>query len=364
MCVSALSCVLIALLVTTGCRRANPSGTTELTLDVSADQVTGPYTHKNLAIFLITAATHDDRDFLTLDEGLTQGLVHVTEQEQERVGELKIDNQSRQPLYLQEGERLQGGKQDRTILASLVIPPKSGPMSVPTFCVEQSRWQVGANGRTFAAANNVALAPKGVRGAAKVENSQSGVWQVVGVQKKTAQVRLSASNTNSSLNETFDSPRVQQDSQEYAKALAVALDESPEAVGVVILVNGEFEEANIYPNPGVFRKLCPRLIQSYAVQAMMLQDQTKRAAPSAAEMARLLKESEAGAGEKNRESRNIDTRNTLDVSALKDNRFRCVTRYEGKLIHWQVLAKTAAPDGSGVADRSRTSRYDLLGTDW
>ena len=51
--------------------------------------------------------------------------------DQERVGGLQLDNQSDLPLYLQEGERLRGGKQDRTIIASLVILARSGRTQVP-----------------------------------------------------------------------------------------------------------------------------------------------------------------------------------------------------------------------------------------
>src|SRR5207245_7218815 len=118
-------------------------------LDGTAYQIRGPLTHEDLAVFLLCCDRQDQRDFLTLDEGLREGLVKITEQEQERVGALQIENLSDRPLYLQEGERLQGGKQDRTIISSLVVPPKSGKRSVPTFCVEASRWTEGAKGKSF-----------------------------------------------------------------------------------------------------------------------------------------------------------------------------------------------------------------------
>src|SRR6185437_1263115 len=81
-------------------------------LDEGSVRVTGPYVHENLAVFLIHADQQEPGDFLTLDEGLSKGLVEVTEKGQEQVRELVINNKSDQPLYLQEGERLQGGKQD------------------------------------------------------------------------------------------------------------------------------------------------------------------------------------------------------------------------------------------------------------
>src|SRR5262249_33812853 len=204
-----------------GCQRPETPDPepTAVELDGASYRVSGPYAHENLTVFLLHADRQDERDYLTLDEGLREGLVTIAEQAQERVGALQIENRSDRPLSLQEGERLQGGKQDRTIIASLVIPPHSGQTSVPTFCVEQSRWVEGDRGRQFGFTVNAALAPKGVRGAAKVEGSQRGVWGCVGVQKVSAQARLKAPNTNSSVNEMLDAPQVRTVSDEFANAL-------------------------------------------------------------------------------------------------------------------------------------------------
>ena len=40
----------------------------------------------------------------------------------------------------EQGEELKGGKQARIIGSRLVIPPASGVLPVPSFCIEQSRW--------------------------------------------------------------------------------------------------------------------------------------------------------------------------------------------------------------------------------
>src|SRR5438093_7460880 len=117
---------VILLLFLAGCRPSPAEDSSEVVLNGARLSVSGPYRHENMALFLVHAENQDERDFLTLDEGLRKGLVKVTELEQERVGELHVDNQSDRPLYLQEGERLYGGKQDRTIAVSMVLPPKSG----------------------------------------------------------------------------------------------------------------------------------------------------------------------------------------------------------------------------------------------
>ena len=91
---------------------------------------------------------------------------------------------------------------------------------MPTFCIERSRWEEGDQGRKFVATKTTALAPKGVRGAAKFEQSQSEVWSTVATQKDSATKQELAKNTNSSANELLDAPKLQKLSSEHAAATA------------------------------------------------------------------------------------------------------------------------------------------------
>jgi hypothetical protein len=326
----------------------------EVEVDGTAYHIRGPFTHQDLTVFLLCSNRQDGPDFLTLDEGLKEGLVTITEQEHERVGALSIDNQSDRPLYLQEGERLIGGKQDRTIISSLVIPPRSGKTSVPTFCVEHSRWVEGSKGREFGFSVNPALAPKGVRGAAKVEGSQEHVWDCCAAQKASAHTKLQCPNTNSSVNEMLDAPQVQALSEEYATALGTALDraENSDAVGMAIVFNGQVEEVDLYPNRALFRKLFPRLIRAYAVQAALLKDQAQRGEPmTGAAVAQFLQARDARSQKQN----TFDAHNDVQVSELGDSRFQCTTRYNGRSIHWHLMAKNR---------EGGTASAKVLGSDW
>jgi hypothetical protein len=344
--------VLVALGLFFGLHRQTVSADVEV--EGTAYHIHGPFTHQDLAVFLFCSDRQDDRNFLTLDDGLTQGLVTITEQEHERVGALWIENQSDRPLYLQEGERLSGGKQDRTIISSLVIPPKSGKTSVPTFCVEHSRWVEGNKGREFGFTVNPALAPKGVRGAAKVEGSQERVWGCVEKQKDSAHTKLQCPNTNSSVNEMLDAPQVQAISEEYASALGRALDraENRDAVGMAIVFNGQIEEVNLYPNRALFRKLYPRLIRAYAVQAALLKDQAKATEPvTDAAVVQFLQSGDA----RSEKQKTLDAHNDVQVSDLGDNKFQCTTHYNGQSVHWQVMKKNREGGTAGA---------DVLGSDW
>ncbi len=261
--------------------------------DGAAYRITGPHSYENLSVYLIHAREQDERTFITLDQGLKAAVVKVSEKVNPSVRELQIENQSDHYLFLQEGDRLKGGQQDRTIFASLVIPPHSGPMPLPAFCIEQSRWQVSDRGKSFGDTGNLALAPKAVRQACKVCNDQSTVWATVQRQKEVAQVQLRVANTNSSLNETLDSPAVRILSDEFANALSGVLKDQEDVVGVAIAINGKIEEVNIYPNRGLLGKLYPRLLQSYALEATLQKDKARAARTlTPSEIAQFMVESE------------------------------------------------------------------------
>jgi hypothetical protein len=300
----------------------------------AAVRVSGPYAHENLTVFLLHGKDQDDRDYLTLDQGLDNKLVAISEKKQAQVGELQIENKSDRYLFLQEGDRLQGGQQDRIIITSLVIPPRSGMLPVPSFCIEQSRWQ---GGYAFSSTGNKALADKGVRAAAKVTPGRGGqraVWERVAQQKAIANSRLGSANTTSSLNEAFESPQVRKLCDACAKALNDLVEKHKDALGVAVVVNGNIEEVDIYPNHRLLVRLYPRLVQSYAVQAALEKKGRKKSAePAAADVEKFMRARK----EKARRFERIDRDNSLRVRDLAGRVVECVTAYKGEPVHRQWI---------------------------
>jgi hypothetical protein len=334
--------IVAGLLTAAGCQRTLSQVEEAITVDLDGTtyRLSGPHSHDNLVVFLFHADAQDERDFITLDQGLKEGVVTVTEQDREQVQQLQIENRSDSPLFLQEGDRLQGGKQDRTIIASMVIPPASGKMPVPTFCIEQSRWFAGIQGRSFGFTPNPGFAPKEVRAAAKITNNQSAVWDNVAGQKARAHAYNLSENSNSSLNETLDDPRVKKISDEFAEALSGILDDHPDAVGAAIAVNGNIEEINVYPNHKLLSKLLPRLIQSYALEATLEKDKAKDAKDvAAADVVQFI----ADGKEKANRVQELNGDNSLDVASLENNKARCITRYKGMPVHRQVIVHAEGP---------------------
>src|SRR5262245_31444396 len=138
--------------------------------------VSGPYTHKNLTIFLLhSAGAPQGRTPLTLQEAMKRKLVVVRETGD--VNKLTIQNRSNQDVFVQAGDIVKGGQQDRALALDLIVPPKSGRIPIDAFCVEQGRWSRRGNEAVaaFSASDN-ALASKDLKIAANARRSQGDVW--------------------------------------------------------------------------------------------------------------------------------------------------------------------------------------------
>jgi hypothetical protein len=98
-------------------------------------RLSGPYTHKNLTIFLIHGKEQmPGKTFLTLQEALAQKKVIVYETKD--VNELAIRNLSNQDVYVQSGDVVRGGDQDRMISIDFIVPPRSRRIPIEAFCEE------------------------------------------------------------------------------------------------------------------------------------------------------------------------------------------------------------------------------------
>ncbi len=102
------------------------------------DRVSGPHVHENLAVYFIHGPSAPGPVPLTLQEALDKGSVRVIETGE--VNELKIENTGSDEIFIQSGDIVKGGRQDRVLSMSFVLPPKSGEVSLAAFCVEHGRW--------------------------------------------------------------------------------------------------------------------------------------------------------------------------------------------------------------------------------
>lgn len=264
-------------------------------------RISGPYTHKNLTIFLVHGKElMPGKNFLTLQEALAQKKVIVYETK--NVNELAIRNLSNQDVYVQAGDVVRGGEQDRMISVDFIVPPKSRRMPISAFCVESGRWNKRGNevAGSFSSSEN-AVATKDLKLAAKRAGSQAVVWEKV----KVAQEKLSANTSApvmaaespSSYELSVNNRAVVRTTDDYIKALSGILQNKPDVIGYVFAINGHVNSADVYASRSLFVKLWPKLLKASAVEAIAELDQKVAAEPVVSETIHtFLTESEKAAG--------------------------------------------------------------------
>jgi hypothetical protein len=287
----------------------------------SGYKVLEPIRHGSLTVFPVVAPrSYATGEFLTLDEGLRSGEVVVTEYGNVRgllrrrttpamqhdaaeVNRLVLINNSKQPLLLLAGEIVTGGKQDRVIGKDRIVPAESDPVDLSVFCVEPGRWvatssQFGASGTTYGAGNGsgigggvgvqksagTLMAQPSVRAKAMGDKDQNEVWAEVRKQQQSMTVEVTAAapaasteeiRSTSSYARLMENKDVKDRVDEVAKPIEqnyqslIKQLRDRKAVGVVVAVNGQIIWADIFASTELLEKYWPKLVRSYASEAVV-----------------------------------------------------------------------------------------------
>jgi len=234
-------------------------------------RLSGPYAHDNLSIYLVHGQDRVQKNYLTLAEAIEQRKVVV--HETSNVNQLQVENLSGQDVYIQSGEIVKGGKQDRVLSDDIILPTASGKVDVKAFCVEHGRWtQRGRESvQAFAAAPNAIATPE-MKRAVKQAANQSAVWAEVSAAQDRLATTLGAPvkspASESSYQLTLEAPKIQQMADGFKKELSGLADTHSDALGYVMAVNGKVTGADLYATHALFRKLWPKLLHAAAVEAM------------------------------------------------------------------------------------------------
>ncbi len=296
-----------------------------------AYRLEGPFTEGNLLVFLIHGKDKiKGQSFLTLQEALAQRKVVV--REKGSVNELSIENVSSEEVYVQSGDIVKGGQQDRMLAVDLILPPRSGEIRISAFCVENGRWsQRGSEAVTVFNSSANVVAGRDLKLAAKKAESQSEVWHQVAV----AQDKLSA-NTGTRVNGTasptsfqlaLENKQVQSNADSYVKALTGIIDGKPDVIGYVFAINGKINSADVYASSVLFKKLWPKLLKASAIEAVAeLRRGEKFEAPRPADVQGFLDDSPKG------------TEKSKDVSS----RVQMVTRDSEETVFFETRDRAKA----------------------
>ena len=265
-------------------------------------RVAGPFSHQNLHVFLLetpaSAPVAPARKLTPLQRALREKKVVV--RETGNVNQLTVENTSDEEVFVQAGEIVKGGKQDRVLGADLVLPPKSGPVPVAAHCVESGRWQKrGAEAADRFASAQAHASDKALK-LANYKGAQGEVWENVAKVQRQLQDNVGADvrpkESASSLQLTLENARVQQSVAAYEQALREIVARHPRAVGYAFALDGAVNSAEVYGSRELFVELWPKLLHASAVEAVATRRPGKpQAAPAAQAVSAFLRDAERGA---------------------------------------------------------------------
>jgi hypothetical protein len=248
-------------------------------------RVSGPFTHENLALYFVHGEADTGRVPLTLDEALEQHRIRVDETGS--VNELAIENLGDEEVFIQAGDIVKGGRQDRVLGVSLLVPGKSGRIPISSFCVEQGRWTArGAEDAAHFSRSMQRLSSRAAKMAilepsapasgpglsANTSARQTRMWEdVARTQRKLeenvgAPVASNASRT--SLQLALESEKLADAKAPYLTALADAAGKENDIVGYVFAVNGKINSGDVYPSNGLFKKMWAKLLNASVTEAI------------------------------------------------------------------------------------------------
>lgn len=256
-------------------------------VDMGHDEIeglafSGPFSSSNLSVFLIRGKDSiKAKHFVTLEEALEQKQVVV--EETGNVSELRIKNKGKDTVFLQSGDILKGGRQDRTLQFDMILTANSGFVPVKSFCVEHGRWsQRGVEDVTTFTHSHDYLPHNSLRMAAKHSNDQNEVWkEVLNMQTRTASNTASSlsdiqdKTSPSSLQLTLESEKVQEAIEVYMKEISDLSEKEGDVIGYAFAINGEISCIDVYSCNALFKKMWPKLIKAAAVEALAERQENK-----------------------------------------------------------------------------------------
>jgi len=345
-------------------------------------RVTGPVAHENLAIYLVHGKSASGSVPLTLDEALAKRVVKV--HETGNVNELQIENLGPGEVFVQSGDIVKGGQQDRVLTVSLLLPPRSGRIPIASFCVEQGRWTARGKEdvKTFATASAAvpsreakiairgpspavaapimgftqvnplsSISPQDLAAARAYEeqaraaavqdtsNRQRQVWaRVRKVQESLSSnlgVAVQATASQSSLQLALENEKLKEAQGAYLNVLKRAEEQDDSVVGYVFAVNGKLNSAEVYPSNGLFRKMWPKLLQASITEAISHKNGDKEPAPASAAALAFLTEAAQGQATE----RPLPAQARLEVREADKLFFFETRRASGDFVHRSYLAK-------------------------
>jgi hypothetical protein len=210
---------------------------------------------------------------VTLDHALGAGVVKVTEtSEGGEVPFLLVENNGNHPVIILDGEELWGGKQQRIVNSTVIIPGQY-TIKIPVSCVQRGRWQEQRSDfqspksifRAKSRAVKTATVSLSLREGRGYRSDQGAVWREV----EQTLTGLRVASPTHDYREGMDTVTHQID--EFVAAIrpienqvgALFLGQQQEILGLEILAT-----------PALFSASCEKIVKSFAFETLGHSDLT------------------------------------------------------------------------------------------
>ncbi len=312
-------------------------------------RISGPFVHETLAVYFVHGAALRGPVPLTLEEALAKHKVRIHETGD--VNKLQIETLGEDEVFVQSGDIVKGGKQDRVLTVSLLLPARSGRVAIDSFCVEQGRWTARGMEDVHVFSSAAAImpsreaklamkaAPPPAGTPADISGRQRTVWNdVERTQQKLSQRlgdRVAAPQSQTSLQLALENGKLQARKRLYTDALQAQGQAADDIVGFVFAVNGKISSADIYPANALFRKMWPKLLAAAATEAIAETPVPGAVAPSPADVGAFLAAAEQGKAS----SKVIDGRVAMETRDAPAAIYVQAKRKDGAWFHRSYVAK-------------------------
>lgn len=220
----------------------------------------------NLAMFPLIENRDATSGYRLLDAAIRTGEVRIREvSEGGSVPHLLLENDSVQPVLLLDGEELIGCKQNRVINLTVLAPPGK-TLTIPVSCVEQGRWS--ARSEAFTTSDHALYASGRARKVGQVSRSlkergehradQGSIWDHLA----RKQARMHAHSPTGAMADLFEQ-RANRLAR-YRQGLRAVEDQ----IGGLFAINGRVVGLELFDAADTFRHNLPKLINSYALDAL------------------------------------------------------------------------------------------------
>ena len=236
--------------------------------------------HRNLAIFPLLGGLEGPPGYATLDGAVAAGTARVTEVSAGgSVPELSFVNSGEEAVLLLDGEELVGAKQNRVLNLTLLVPAGAS-VKIPVSCVEQGRWSYRSegftpSGRAFfrtGRAQKVQRVTENLRAQGAPRSDQGEVWEDIAGKME----RMAVQSHTGAMSDLFEARS--HGVEEYVRALQPL----PGQCGAVFALDGKVAGLELFDARSTFERTLPKLVRSYALDALETLAPGKRAPKSPA----------------------------------------------------------------------------------